>query len=67
MAHPAAIAPYQLEIYRGEPDTTSELVLNEDIITDEITWSDSAPVPVEATYDLVLIDPIGRRSPPTRA
>jgi len=66
-AHPAAIAPYHLEVYRGTPGTASKLVGTKDLAGDGLTWTDPTPAPAGVHYDLVVVDPIGRRSPPTRA
>ena len=35
--------------------------------TGSFTWTDPGPVPAGTTYQVVVIDPIGRRSAPSAA
>ncbi|MFI9103591.1 hypothetical protein ACIGXA_23995 [Streptomyces fildesensis] len=66
-AHLAAAAPHQLEIYRGAPGAATERHVVLPVLDPDLSWTDAAPVPADAHYDLVVVDPTGRRSPPTRA
>ncbi|MGW1520844.1 hypothetical protein [Streptomyces sp. NPDC002287] len=66
-AHPAAGTPYRLEIYRGTPSSAPQEQAVLPIETASLSWKDSTPVPADAHYDLVVVDPLGRRSPATRA
>jgi hypothetical protein len=67
VAHAAAIAPYRLEIYHGLAGEPSVLVDAQDVTAQTRTWTNPAPVLLGEHYAFVLIDPIGRRSSPTRA
>ncbi|EIV92690.1 hypothetical protein [Frankia sp. QA3] len=66
-AHPTASTPYHLEIYRGTPGTASERRAVVAVLDPDLAWTDPAPIPAGAHYDLVVVDPIGRRGPATRA
>ncbi|WP_405702825.1 hypothetical protein OG209_39140 [Streptomyces sp. NBC_01383] len=65
-ALPAADAPYLLEIYRGTAGTLAEQQAVVPVLDPTLSWTDPSPVP-DAHFDLVVVDPIGRRSPATRA
>jgi hypothetical protein len=63
--HGATSDPYRLEVYRGQP---GEVVAQRDVLdllTPNVSWTDPAPVPADARYDLVIVDPLGRRGPAT--
>ncbi|MFB7982778.1 hypothetical protein [Streptomyces vinaceus] len=66
-AHPAAGTPYRLEIYRGTPSSAPQEQAVLPIETAALSWKDATPVAADAHYDLVVVDPLGRRSPATRA
>ncbi|MDR6413320.1 hypothetical protein [Pseudarthrobacter sulfonivorans] len=66
VAHRAAVAPYGLEFYRGLPGIPAELASSQTISAAELTWTESAPVPAGVHYDVLVVDPIGRRSLPRR-
>jgi hypothetical protein len=67
VAHPAAIAPYRLEIYRAAAGAAFAFAGIENVLGEELTWSDLAPAAADARYSVVVIDPIGRRSPAATA
>ncbi|WP_406458013.1 hypothetical protein OG782_35000 [Streptomyces sp. NBC_00876] len=62
----AADAPYLLEIYRGTAGTAAEQQAVVPVLGPALSWTDPSPVP-DAHFDLVVVDPVGRRSPATRA
>ncbi|MEU8992874.1 hypothetical protein AB0C98_41945 [Streptomyces sp. NPDC048558] len=66
-AHPAAGTPYRLEIYRGTPGTAPQERAVIPVSAPAPSWTDPAPVPAGSHYDLVVVDPLGRRSLATRA
>jgi hypothetical protein len=66
-AHPASGTPYRLEIYRGTPGSAPQERAVLPVEAAALSWKDAAPVPAGTQYDLVLVDPLGRRSPVTRA
>lgn len=66
VAHRAAVAPYRLEIYRGLPGIPAELASSQTISAAEVTWTETSPVPAGVHYDVLVVDPIGRRSQPRR-
>jgi hypothetical protein len=65
----AMIAPYFLDIYRFtaavDPDDRYVRLATLNTAAGVIEYSDPSPTPADR-YDLVLVDPIGRRSPPAR-
>jgi hypothetical protein len=63
--HGTTSDPYRLEVYRGQPGEAVAQRDMLDLLTPNVTWTDPAPVPADARYDLVIVDPIGRRSPAT--
>ena len=63
VAHRSAVGPYRLEIYRGEPGTPGSLVSDEAITGADVTWTDPA---AGAFYDVLVVDPLGRRGEPAR-
>ncbi|MEV6018844.1 hypothetical protein [Streptomyces sp. NPDC051997] len=65
--HPASVSPYRLEIYRGTPDSVPRELAVLSVASDALSWQDAAPVPAYARYALVVVDPLGRRSPVTEA
>lgn len=58
-------APYRLEVYRRDPGIATSHRDTIDIVASELTWTDAAPVPPGARYELAVVDPIGRRGPTT--
>ncbi|BBC29422.1 hypothetical protein SGFS_007160 [Streptomyces graminofaciens] len=66
-AHPASGTPYRLEIYRGTPGSAPQERAVLAVEAAAFSWKDAAPVPAGTHYDLVVVDPLGRRSPVTRA
>lgn len=66
---PAMIAPYILEIYRftaaAGPNDRYVRLANLNTAAGILDYDDPSPMPADR-YDLVLVDPIGRRSTPTR-
>ncbi|MEU2502361.1 MULTISPECIES: hypothetical protein [Streptomyces] len=66
-AHPASGTPYRLEVYRGTPGSAPQERAVLPVESAALSWKDPAPVPASAHYDLVVVDPLGRRSPATRA
>ncbi|MFE5853039.1 hypothetical protein ACFQ61_07440 [Streptomyces sp. NPDC056500] len=66
-AHPASSTPYRLEIYRSTPGSAPQERAVLPVGTAALSWKDPAPVPAGARYDLVVVDPLGRRSPAARA
>ncbi|MFD5813051.1 hypothetical protein [Streptomyces sp. NPDC127038] len=67
VTHPASGGPYRLEIYRGTPDSVPRELAVLSLASDALSWQDAAPVPAYARYALVVVDPLGRRSPVTEA
>ncbi|MET7989059.1 hypothetical protein [Streptomyces sp. NPDC005281] len=65
--HPASQSPYRLEIYRGTPDSVPQERAVLSLASAALSWQDAAPVPADARYALVVVDPLGRRSPVTEA
>lgn len=65
LAHPSAIAPYRLEIYRADAVAAFALAASEDLLSAELTWSDPTPATSGTRYSVLVVDPIGRRSPAT--
>lgn len=63
---PAAETPYRLEIYRGTAGAGAEQQADLPVREPTLSWTDPSPVP-DARFHLVLVDPVGRRSPTTRA
>ncbi|TGQ15952.1 MULTISPECIES: hypothetical protein [unclassified Mesorhizobium] len=61
----AGPVPYKLEVYRRDPGLVMARLDAIDIVAAELTWTDAAPVPPGAIYDLAVVDPIGRRGPTT--
>ncbi|GAB2836410.1 hypothetical protein GCM10022221_39420 [Actinocorallia aurea] len=55
-----AADPYLLEIYRATPDETGRRAVLT-VLTPELAWTDPAPAPPAARYDVMLVDPLGRR------
>jgi hypothetical protein len=66
-AAPGAIGPYQLEIYRVHGAAPPTLIAATAPSAGQVSWTDTAPPPPTDRYALVVVDPIGRRSPPTLA
>jgi len=66
VAHRAAVAPYRLEVYRGLPAIPAELASSETVSAADLTWTETSPVPAGIHYDVLVVDPIGRRSLPRR-
>jgi hypothetical protein len=66
-AAPDAIGAYQLEIYRVHGPVPPTLVATQAPSKGQAGWTDSAPLPPTDRYALVVVDPIGRRSPVTLA
>ncbi|MFJ9105639.1 hypothetical protein ACIRJM_45150 [Streptomyces sp. NPDC102405] len=66
-AQPASVTPYRLEIYRSTPTSAPRQKAVLPIESTALSWKDPALVPADAHYDLVVVDPLGRRSPVTRA
>ena len=66
-AHSASGTPYQLEIYRSTPMNAPQQQAVLPIEATALSWKDAGPVPAAAHYDLIVVDPLGRRSPVTRA
>ncbi|WP_301123821.1 hypothetical protein [Mycolicibacterium fortuitum] len=66
---PAMIAPYVLEIYRftaaAAPDDRYVRIAHPTTAAGTIEYTDSSPTAADR-YDLILVDPTGRRSVPTR-
>jgi hypothetical protein len=52
-------------VYRGQPGDAVAQRDVLDLLTPDVPWTDPAPVPAEARYDLVVVDPIGRRGSAT--
>jgi hypothetical protein len=65
VAHPAALGPFHLEIYRSTPGSSPLLQVDLPVTGPELTWEDPAP-PAGARFDLLVVDPIGRRGPARR-
>lgn len=68
-SRPAMIAPYVLEIYRFTAAAATGdryvRIANPNTANGAIEHTDASATPADR-YDLVLVDPIGRRSPPTQ-
>lgn len=62
-----AAAPYLLDVYRGTPGVTGELVSNAAIAGAELTWTAPPLVPAGADYDVLVVNPLGWRSAVPRA
>jgi hypothetical protein len=66
VAAPDAIGPYLLELYHADPGRSPARLQSVPTTSADLTFTVPAGTPLTGSYLLVLVDPVGRRSKPTK-